>query len=347
MSAVYVVIGCDADPDRKDLLDQVPSGTLGWRGLTEGIPLLKHSLRGVRDRSGREPVFTWLLRADEQIRDLHGEYAAIARMYRPLLETLRESGDELGWHPHFWRRDGAGGTWYQEVEDVDWQVDMLRKAHADLAVCLPDGMKSVRMGWDYHNNRTYRTLEELGVVVDFSAVPGMRTFIGSPPPRGENFFDWHSSPRTPFRPSHQDYRRPAEGRTKRSRLLEVPNFVSTSPVWGLVSGLQLARKTRNLRLLPQSLRRPTYWINITARPRFFAPLGKQLAKTLRVSDRRSPLVFATYFHPDELLPNRSRLYDLESVRANLEAVLQTCDKASWGVEFIQASRVPALLPASA
>lgn len=132
-----------------------------------------------------------------------------------------------------------------------------------------------------------------------------------------------------------------------SQLLEVPNFVSTSQVWGLVSGLQLARKTRNLRLLSQSIRRPTYWINITARPRFFAPIVKQLKKTLSGSDTGKPLVFATYFHPDELLPNRSGLYDLESVRVNLEAVLRTCDDAFSVVEFIQASRVPALWSASA
>lgn len=342
MPTVYVVIGCDADPDRKDLLERVPSGSLTWRGLTEGIPLLKSSLKGVRDSTGREPIFTWLLRADEQIRDLHGEYAAIARMYRPLLQTLQQSGDELGWHPHFWRRDGAGESWFQEVEDVDWQVDMLKKAHADLAPCLPDGVKSVRMGWDYHNDRTYRALEDLGIVVDFSAIPGLRTFIGTPPTRGENFFDWHSSPRIPFRPSREDYRRSVEGGANQSRLLEVPNFVSTSAVWGLASGLQLARKTRNVRLLWQSIRRPTYWINITARPRFFAPLVKQLRKTLRSRDISTQLVFATYFHPDELLPNRSGLYDLESTRKNLEAILRTCDDAGSRVEFIQARRVPAL-----
>jgi hypothetical protein len=74
---------------------------------------------------------------------------------------------------------------------------------------------------------------------------------------------------------------------------------------------------------------------------------KELGKTLRASDMSRPLVFATYFHPDELLPNRSGLYDLESVRANLEAVLRTCEDTSSGVEFIQASRVPALWSASA
>lgn len=344
---VYVVIGCDADPDRRDLLDGVRASGLTWRGLAEGIPLVKESLRGVLDSRGREPVFTWLLRADEQMREVYGDYAAVASMYRSLLQGLEQTGDELGWHPHFWRLDPAAGNWFQEVKDVDWQVDMLRKAYAALATQLANGVKSVRMGWDYHNNRTYHTLEELGIAVDFSAVPGLRTFIGSTPRHGENFFDWHSSPRAPFRPSRHDYRRPpVQGREEPSRLLEVPNFVSTSRLWSLVGGLQLARKTRDLRLIAQSIRRPTYWINITARPPLFSPLVKQLGKTLRAGNAAAPLVFATYFHPDELLPNRSGLYSLENVRTNLGSILRVCDETRSPVQFVKAREIPALLPAS-
>jgi hypothetical protein len=238
------------------------------------------------------------------------------------------------------------GHWYQEVEDVEWQVQMLRNAHTELVRALPNGVKSVRMGWDYHNNQTYRALEDLGVSVDFSAVPGLRTYTGAPPTRGENSFDWHLSPRTPYRPSRGDYRRPAEGGGSESRLLEVPNFISTSRVWSVISGLQLARKTGNLRLLWQAIRRPTYWINVTARPRLFAPLVSQLRTTLRRRDSEEPVVFATYFHPDELLPNRSRLYDLASVRANLQALLRTAEENKAAVEFVRASALPALLSGS-
>jgi len=31
------------------------------------------------------------------------------------------------------------------------------------------------MGWAYHNNRTYAALEQLGLKVDLSALPGYRT----------------------------------------------------------------------------------------------------------------------------------------------------------------------------
>lgn len=343
MRTVYIVIGCDTDPDREGLLDGVPTGKLTWRGMTEGIPAVKDLLHGVQDSAGHEPVFTWLLRADEQVRQLHGEFAWAVRTEQSLLRSLQETGDELGWHPHFWRRETSDGPWFQEVADVDWQVEMLHNAHADLANCFPGAPKSVRMGWDYHNNRTYRALEDLGVVVDFSALPGLRTFTGKPPARGENIFDWHSTPRAPFRPSRADYRRPARGQEIPCRMLEVPNFVSTSRLWGVVSGLQLARKTRDPALLWQAVRRPTYWINVTARPGFFAPLVAQLRKAL---DRREsgPLVFATYFHPDELLPNRSQLYDIESLRTNLEALLRTCEQAHAAVEFVKACRIPALWP---
>ena len=345
---VYVVISCDTDPDREGFLDGVPAGRLTWRGMAEGIPAVKNLVRGLSDSAGREPAFTWLLRADEQIRRLEGDYAWFARTHQSLLQWLEESGDELGWHPHFWRRDAENGAWFQEIEDVDWQVDMLHQAHRALVTALPRPPRSVRMGWTYHNNRTCHALEQLGIAVDFSALPGFRTLTARPPARGENLFDWLATPRTPYRPSRADYRRPARDGESSCRLLEVPTFVSTSVVWSLVGGLQMARKTGQAAQLWYAVRRPSYCINVTARPALFAPLVAQLRKALRGPPRpppdADPLVFETHFHPDELVPNRSRLYNLESVRANLEAVLRACAEARTPVEFVRAEHVLTLWP---
>jgi hypothetical protein len=309
--------------------------------MIEGIPAIKQLLHGVTDSAGHEPAFTWLLRADEQIRQLQGEYGWVVRTHESFLRSLQQSGDELGWHPHFWRRDPENGTWFQEVEDVDWQVDMLHEAHGDLARCFPGPPKTVRMGWAYHNDRTYRALEDLGVTVDCSAIPGYRTFTGKPPARGENLYDWHSTPRAPYLPSRADYRRAARGGEGSCRLLEVPDFVSTSIPWGLASGLQLVRKTGKVVQLWHAVRRPTYCINLTARPPLFAPLVAQLRRALRCP-QNGPLVFSTLFHADELLPNRSWLYSLESVRTNLEALLRACEQALTAVEFVQAWKIPAV-----
>src|SRR5437773_2829351 len=105
--------------------------------MTEGIPTVKDLLHGLTDSTGREPTFTWLLRADEQVRDLQGEYGWVVRAHSALLRSLQQSGDELGWHPHFWRRDSSKGRWFQELEDLDWQVEMLRQAHRDLTTASP------------------------------------------------------------------------------------------------------------------------------------------------------------------------------------------------------------------
>jgi hypothetical protein len=340
---VYIVISCDTDPDRAGFLDGIPPGGLAWRGASEGIPAVKDLVGGLTDSKGGGPVFTWLLRADDQIRQVHGAYAWFARTHGSLLRALQESGDELGWHPHFWRRETETGRWFQEVEDVDWQVDMLHQAHRDLSACLPGPPRSVRMGWAYHNNRTYHALEDLGLAADFSAIPGLRTFTGKPPARGENFYDWYPTPRTPYRPSRADYRRARRGQEGSRRVLEVPSFVSTSRLWALVGALQLARKTGDAAQLWYAVRRPSYYINVTARPVFFAPIVADLRKALRRRDG-GPLVFETHFHPDELVPNRSRLYNLESVRTNLDSVVRACQSASTPVEFVQACRVAALWP---
>ena len=341
MRTVYFVLSCDVDPDRAGVVAGTPPDRLAWRGMTEGIPALKARLRDVTDDDGRQPAFTWLLRADEQVRELEGSYAWVLRTHRPLLASLQTSGDELGWHPHFWRRAAADGPWVQELVDVDWQVEMLRRAHADVVTGFAGPPKSVRMGWSYHNNRTYEALEELGVAAECSALPGYRTLRRSASATRENLFDWYVTPRAPYRPSRADYRRPAGEGEASSRLLEVPSFVATSLAWALVSGVQMARKTRDGGQVWQALRRPTYCINLTARPRFFAPLAAQLGRALG-SAPGDPLVFSTQFHADEVLANRTRLYELESVRTNLLALLRVCREAGARAAFVPARRVAEL-----
>ena len=341
--AVYVVIGCDTDPDRPRFFDGIPpyAERLSWRGLIEGIPRAKALLHGITDHAGREPVFTWVLRADEQIRQLEGDYAWCVRRHGDLLRSLQASGDELGWHPHFWRRETEGGTWFQEIEDIEWQVAMLRGAHAALTAAFPGALTSARMGWSYHNNRTYQTLDALGLTVDFSAVPGMRTLTPGSSTRSENLFDWDPTPRAPYFPSRADYRRPPRDGEPACRMLQAPSFVSTSPIWGLVSGLQLARKTGDTTQLWRALRKPTYVINVTARPRLFAPMVADLRARLRRSGA-GPVVFVTQLHADELVPNKSGLYSLESLLPNIRSLVRAGEEASVPVEFVPAGRLPAL-----
>jgi hypothetical protein len=310
--------------------------------MIEGIPRVKELVRGLTDHRGHEPIFTWLLRVDEQIEAIHGTYNWVLATHRDFLLELEKTGDELGWHPHFWRRDAESGQWYQEITDTAWQIEMLEQAHRAYMELLPGRALSVRMGWAYHNNRTFQTLDKLGVKVEFSALPGLRTLSAKSGTRSENFFDWFITPRIPYYPSRDDYRRPPEGQEVALKTLEAPSFTSQSLFWGLAGGLQLMRKMKSPAQFFQALRRPTFCINLSGRPKLFAPLAVQLRKELRKTNEGTS-IFATYFHADELLANKSSLYNLESVRSNLETVFRICEKEGIAVEFAEARQIPDLI----
>jgi len=334
--SIYVVIGCDSDPDRANLIDNLPANTLSWRGVLEGIPKAKERLQQIHDSDGRMPVFTWCLRVDYQIKRFYGAYNYFLKEHKDFLLDLEKDGDELGWHPHFWNYDEALDLWYQDCFNIEWQVQMLKEAHAAYHEVFPGRARSVRMGWDYHNNHTFGTLQELGVEVDFSGLPGLQIQPKNERIRSANFFDWSLSPNRPYYPARADYRREAKQGEPAFSLLESPSFVSKSFVWGMISGLVLAKKMRDPMLFLRSLRRPTYWINITGKPSYFKPLIAQVERTLRATNK---IIFVTYFHPDELIDNNSPLYSLDYMEDNIRLLVETAKRSGANTKFIRAGEI--------
>ena len=137
------------------------------------------------------------------LKQRQNSYDYIIKTHKDFFLELERDGDELSWHPHFWKYDKQLSIWYQECYDVPWQTNMLREAHASYQNILPGRAKSVRMGWDFHNNETIGTLEELGVEVDFSGIPGLKLDPKNRDHRATNFFDWYLSPNKPYYPSNR------------------------------------------------------------------------------------------------------------------------------------------------
>jgi hypothetical protein len=334
---LYVVIGCDTDPDRASFVKEPIEEARSWRGMLEGIPRAKKRLKELVDANGRPPIFTWCLRVDHQMRFLYGSYAHVLETHKDFLLELERSGDELAWHPHFWNYDAHLKKWYQEITDVDWQVRMLEEAYAAYTSVLPGRAKSVRMGWDYHNNRTIATLAALGIPVDFSGIPGLRITPKNKFIRGENFFDWRITPNQPYVPSAIDYRRPARKGEASLSLIEAPNFVSKSLGWSVVAGLVLAKKMKDPLQLLSALARPTYWIGITGKPVFFAPIIAQLERAFKEKDA---IIFVNYFHPDELLENDQTLYSLDYMVNNIRYLIEVMKDLDVALKFIKACDIP-------
>ena len=338
---LYIVIGCDTDPDRRDFIDNISGEKLSWRGMTEGIPETKSAVSHITDYTGKKPVFTWLIRADEQIKCIYGDYGWVLNEYKQFLNELENSGDEIGWHPHFYKYDVKHKIWYQELKDVSWQCLMLESAYKSFNEIFPGKPRSVRMGWVYHNNETMKKLDELGVRIDFSAIPGLRTNLGKNIKFPYNIYDWFSAGSEMYHPSDADYRRVARKGERALSILEAPNFASHSWFWGMVFGLQMARKMKDPTQIIQAVRKPTFWVNLTTVPRLFTPLVRSLGKELRKT-KKTNVFFMTYFHADELIENNSAIYNKENLRQNLVNISEICMKLNIPFTFIKAGEIPLL-----
>ena len=337
---LYIVIGCDTDPDREGYVGKIPENTLSWRGMLEGSLALKDSLQKVTDSRGVSPVISWCLRADYQIKKTYGSYGHILSEHKQFFLDLETSGDELSWHPHFWNYDEEQKCWYQDFLNREWQLEMLEKAHADYQQHLPGRAKSVRMGWDYHNNETIAKLDQLSVEVDFSGIPGLKLDPKNDQARAANFFDWYLTPNHPYFPSRNDYRREARDAEQTLGILESPNFVSKSLMWSMVRGFALGLKMKDPIQVLRALIRPSYWIGITGKPRYFIPVVSQLK---RIPAEQSNVVFVSYFHPDELIENNSTLYSLANMKENIKTLVSKADRLGFETRFVRARDIPDLI----
>ena len=205
--AVTVVLTVDVDSDRAAADERT---SLTWTSIA-WIPALKE----VFDRFLAR--VTWFVRADNQLMDVYGTAAHLLLTHETLWSDVVGTGDELGWHPHIYGWSRQTACYVPELDPSSF-VDKLNAAHSDLA-SHGYGFASVRIGEGYHCNATMQAVEELGLMVDSTAIPGRKRDDGS------RVFDWAPTPNHPYHPSRADYR---VAGTDYRELLEVP--MTTAPI---------------------------------------------------------------------------------------------------------------------
>lgn len=329
---LMIILGCDCDPDRPRYggpgYDDRES-PLKWRGLTEGLSLLRGSFERVEKSAGIPVKAVFFLRSDLQIREIHGLAAWSALEYAKSWRGLEEQGHELAWHPHLWRWSREWGCWFQEAEDSQWIRECLEIGHVGISEALGKNPASCHMGWTFHTDTSMSTLADLGVRVDFSACPGV--FSGGGPgdagTRYDNMIDWLGTPQTWYRPSEADYRRSAVGDEAELGIIEIPKFTSRSSV--LRKAKELASRSG-----AASAKATAAFVQITAPPIVYGRVIKE-----RLDSEGADPFFVTYFHPDELLPDRPRsarefLYSLSNLEKNLVGLIEAARKRGRDVEFV-------------
>lgn len=316
-----IIILCDCDPDT------VPYGGLAhdsreplkWRGVQEGIPKLVEALDGIESETGRRVNLTWCVRSDVQMKEIYGDAAWPYLEFRELWQRLQSRGDEIAWHPHVWRWSDEHRCWYQEIHDDEWIEQCLEEGYQALCRAVGRPVQSCRMGWEFHNNASMRTVDRLGVRVDLSATPGH--YCEGTGDRGSIFHkytDWRGTPEVHYRPSTIDYRRPSQDGEEALSLTETPLWKHVPRLWrwlgrGYVAAKNLLRGRVRSALLGRNetmFHAPSF----TMAPAIFTAA---LGASNRKGGTNAAVVVA--FHCDELLEcggTRGRVYALQHAERN-------------------------------
>lgn len=313
----YLCVSCDTDPDINPPYLELPNpGKCDdiWQGIVAGIPVLRQRLAGTHfvAKYGQLPV-TWLLRCDRQIYEIYGDPSFCFKRFERTWEGEQKYGSEIGWHPHLYRWDAYAGRWTEYLGKDD-DLEVLAECLSGLRRCAD--VRTVRTGWVYHSNTLMKFFDKEGLFVDASAVPGT---VQS----GTWFFDWRGAPRTPYRPSYSDYRRPAGSSERSLSIIEMPVLVRS-----LSLPLQLSRYcVRKLRAISGPGENLTDWessrfqgLRVTSNPGQFCEAVEQ---TLVLSPEDKPTFLNTYFHTNELLSARS----LERFISNLDNASRLAERA--------------------
>lgn len=275
---------------------------LSWEAISN-IPKVK----SVFDSYEIKP--TWFIRADNQLREVYGTSAYLLIEYRKLWNSLKNSGDEIGWHPHLYHWNEQMSE-YTVDNDDNRRIQKLNEIYSELQT---EGINytSVRIGEAFHSNGMMKMLGVLGLKIDSTAIPGRERQDKA------RAFSWRITPNEPYYPSSKDYRIPDS--QDHLPILEVPmTTILTKASYDKVS-----------------LRR---YINLA----FHYPILKAGFDAHLDSIRKQGKEFflvTTIFHLDEVSSNGHKhplySFSLIELQKNLEYMLNTIDAHGLQYSFLR------------
>ena len=213
-----------------------------WEGARKRIPEFLTFKQDLEKSLNCSIHFTWFFRADSQIAEMYNHNTCYSKWYKEIVDTLLQEGEEVGWHVHTWRWSKERNSWYQEINDDEWIKSCYKNGFSDFKDILGFAPTSFRAGWGFHNNVSMSQLEELGIKVDLSALPGIKN-SGEKNAEGSlfnGFADWERTDIYPYQPSKEDYQISSENHY---RLLEIPMTTFKKPLISYINqGLPISFK---------------------------------------------------------------------------------------------------------
>lgn len=243
MRKIPIIICIDVEPKEREIDSAIAKD---WEGVEETFKFFSDLRPRLEVATGAPVNFSWFFRMDPQIEHTYGLSWWVINRYGEAIKQLELAGDELGLHTHAYRWDGELHKWIVDHGDQKWIDRCLHMSFEAYQSAFGRPCLSFRFGDHWMNNETMGLLESLGVKFDLTVEPGKKAtpalyieelHTGSLP-------DYMTTPRWPYRPSRQDFRK--HSHTQGRGLWLIP--LSTGREVGRFAGLKRVAMTLGIDL---------------------------------------------------------------------------------------------------
>lgn len=206
-----------------DMTNYLEAGHAVIDEMAEVFPLIQKVLSKYP-----EILTTWFIRIDSHTEEIFGSPLFVFEKHADKVDWLRAKGHEVGWHFHSYRKSKE--DWEQNRNEDE----VVKELEGFAEMALEHGVKTLRMGWGYHTNKTLKKAAEMGIKIDSSAIP--RPIY----PWENGLRDWSTTGQQPYFPSAKDIRVSSEDSLS---ILEVP--MSTVPLAAKTDTMEGVRRLIN------------------------------------------------------------------------------------------------------
>jgi hypothetical protein len=141
--------------------------------------------------------FSVFLRADYQIYKLYGSYDYLIKNNPELIHLISSFNGEINWHIHLYEESNK--NWIQ-IKNTEQLVQRFIEDFKSVQNVNNIRSDIVRVGECVMNNELMRAMNDLGIRIDSTALPGRRRNDE------QKFFDWEKTKNNIYHPSQKDYR---------------------------------------------------------------------------------------------------------------------------------------------
>ena len=286
MKNFYILIGVDCDPDRKRFNNVIPNNELTIHGFINFYKSFEKIRTSLVDKTNIAPILTLNIRADYQIEKCYNDIEYCYKLFFEKINFENEFNkyDEIAWHHHHFRL--MDGKWITEFRDEKWHIEHVFYTYDKIKKY---NIHTVHTGELIMNNSLMNAYNDVGIKVDYSAVPGINNMSGT-----YNPYDYSEIKSIrPFIPARNNYQQ--HDQNNENNIIEIPTNTTSTNFLNFVSKTNYLIRSGKF---PNNNLPIKSFIPINAHPFLFKMFLKSLMKT-----DASNNYFISYIHADEMLPD--------------------------------------------